>query len=115
MYRIYIGYFTETDENKLHAAFDIYGEFMKVLAKGYLEDGCFEMYTKKDSSWYFDSYVALQKHLPFHVDIERLEKLDIDNVFGVFWVNYEEDLVCKKGKILTIVDDFYIDKFLWED
>lgn len=40
MHRIYLGYFTETDTDKLHAAFDIDGEFMRVLAKDYLEDGC---------------------------------------------------------------------------
>ncbi|WP_227548321.1 hypothetical protein [Moraxella catarrhalis] len=50
MHRISLGYFTETDTDKLHAAFDIDGEFMRVLAKDYLEDGCMEMYTKQDSS-----------------------------------------------------------------
>lgn len=53
MHRISLGYFTETDTDKLHAAFDIDGEFMRVLAKDYLEDGCVEMYTKQDSSWFF--------------------------------------------------------------
>ena len=52
MHRISLGYFTETDTDKLHAAFDIDGEFMRVLAKDYLEDGCVEMYTKQDSSWF---------------------------------------------------------------
>ncbi|WFF39042.1 hypothetical protein LU290_02075 [Moraxella nasibovis] len=115
MRRIYLGYFTETDDDKLHEAFDIDGEFMEVLAKGYLDPGAFEMYTKNDSSWFFDSYVALQNNFPFYVEMERLEKLNIDHIFGVFWVNYENDLACKQGKILTVVDDFYIEKFPWED
>lgn len=114
MHRISLGYFTETDTDKLHAAFDIDGEFMRVLAKDYLEDGCVEMYTKQDSSWFFDSYIALQNNFPFDISMEILEKIDIDQVFGVFWVNYEKDLVCKKGGILTVVDDFYIEKFPWE-
>ncbi|WP_227547085.1 hypothetical protein [Moraxella catarrhalis] len=46
--------------------------------------------------------------------MEILEKINIDQVFGVFWVNYEKDLVCKKREILTVVDDFYIEKFPWE-
>lgn len=47
---------------------------------------------------FFDSYIALQNNFPFDISMEILEKINIDQVFGVFWVNYEKDLVCKKEK-----------------